>query len=93
MRADYAVCDLAAAAKGEGPRTWYLGGYDQRLSSYLQDKSRFFFIGNFVPYKEKPSGGSHCGGMELCRSCDPPQAGNLASEILFSMREKYIFQI
>ena len=56
MRADYAVCDLAAAAKREGPRTWYLGGYDQRLSSYLQDKSRFFFIGNFVPYKEKPSG-------------------------------------
>ena len=52
MRADYAVCDLAAAAKREGPRTWYLGGYDQRLSSYLQDKSRSFFIGNFVPYNK-----------------------------------------
>ncbi len=25
------------------------------------------YIGNAVPYKEKPSGGSHCGGAELCR--------------------------
>ena len=28
----------------------------------------FYFIGNFVPYKVKPSGGSHCGEMELCRN-------------------------
>ena len=27
----------------------------------------FCFIGNFVTYKAKLSGGSHCGGMELCR--------------------------
>jgi hypothetical protein len=26
--------------------------------------------------------GSHCGGEELCRESDPPQAENLASEIL-----------
>ena len=26
--------------------------------------------------------GSHCGGMEICRQCDPPQAENLACEIL-----------
>ena len=27
--------------------------------------------------------GSHCGGYEICRKSDPPQAENLASEILF----------
>ena len=26
--------------------------------------------------------GSHCGGIEICRKSDPPQAENLASEIL-----------
>ena len=28
--------------------------------------------------------GTHCGGVELRRRSDPPQAENLASEILFS---------
>ena len=32
-------------------------------------------------YRAKsPSGGSHCGGMESCRLCDPPQAENPASQ-------------
>ena len=36
-------------------------------------------------YRAKsPSGGSHCGGMESCRLCDPPQAENPASQDLGS---------
>ena len=35
-------------------------------------------------YRAKsPSGGSHCGGMESCRLCDPPQAENPASQDSF----------
>ncbi len=39
-------------------------------------KFRFYYIKN-APH------GSHCGGVEQCRKCDPPQAENPASRILF----------
>lgn len=44
----------------------------------------FCDIGNcFAPYKAKAYGEAHCGGMELCRKCDPPQAENPACGILY----------
>ena len=43
------------------------------------------FIGNFVPYNVNPFGGTHCVGREICGKCDPPQAENLACEILYSL--------
>ncbi len=50
-------------------------------------RSFFCFIENTVFYKANHSVGSRCGGMELCRCCDPPQAENLASEILYFLTE------
>ena len=38
---------------------------------------------NFLLHKKR-SAGSHCGGVEKCRKGDPPQAENLACEILCS---------
>lgn len=37
-------------------------------------RSFFCFIENTVFYKANHSVGSRCGGMELCRCCDLPQA-------------------
>ena len=48
----------------------------------------FYVIGNssnFLLHKKR-SAGSHCGGVEKCRKGDPPQAENLACEILCSRR-------
>ena len=41
----------------------------------------FYFIGNSHKAKALRAE-SHCGGKELCRRCDPPQAENPASRIL-----------
>ncbi len=43
------------------------------------------YIGNFsISYIAKTlRAESHCGGKELCRRCDPPQAENPVSRILF----------
>ena len=44
-------------------------------------------IGSFVPHTTQTLRYvSHCGGMVICRSCDPPQAWNPASEMLSYIR-------
>ena len=44
-------------------------------------------------YRAKsPSGGSHCGGMESCRLCDPPQAENPASQDFFLLKSVIIIK-
>ena len=44
-------------------------------------------------YRAKsPSGGSHCGGMESCRLCDPPQAENPASQDSFLLKSVIIIK-
>ena len=44
----------------------------------------FFNVWEISSYElKKAPQGSHCGGYEICRKSDPPQAENLASEILF----------
>ena len=43
---------------------------------------------SYDSYRAKsPSGGSHCGGMESCRLCDPPQAENPALQDSFLFHE------
>ena len=52
----------------------------------------FYGIGNSdrIPYSIKASRAckdAHCGGMESCRLCDPPQAENPASQDSFLLVE------
>ncbi len=76
MRGSVASQSCSARQKCASFRVYY--------NARVREAHLCYVIGNFVPYKAKPSGGSHCGRKELCRSCDPPQAENLASEILCS---------
>ena len=46
------------------------------------DKMLYFFHRKERPMKKNAPRGSHCGGIELCRRSDTPQAENLASKIL-----------
>ena len=50
-----------------------------------RESAFFLYIGNFsISYIAKTlRAESHCGGKELCRRCDPPQAENPVSRILF----------
>ena len=49
---------------------------------------------SYDSYRAKsPSGGSHCGGMESCRLCDPPQAENPASQDSFLDTWKIFFAV
>ena len=50
----------------------------------------YLFIGNFFLWIKNAPQGSHCGGYEICRKSDPPQAENLASEILFYFMVKTV---
>ena len=46
-----------------------------------------------IPIEQKaPPGGSHCGGMESCRLCDPPQAENPASQDSFLLKSVIIIK-
>ena len=48
---------------------------------------------SYDSYRAKsPSGGSHCGGMESCRLCDPPQAENPASQDSFLLKSVIIIK-
>ena len=59
------------------------------LGSREKCRESFFYVignsSNFLLHKKR-SAGSHCGGVEKCRKGDPPQAENLACEILCSRR-------
>ena len=53
--------------------------YNERYES-LRVSPRDFFSQYIRVVKKVPRMGSHCGGMERCRGCDPPQVRNPARQ-------------